>query len=174
MWPTPGGCGVQVQAEVSSFLKMLGEVYKVFGLEFSLALSTRPEGYLGELELWDKAEKALEDSLNDCGACCFRLTIEAVPVLVPPTACMLHRRVARNAPPAASGLLEPVTLHARALGSEVCVGWVCVHAALRAVRAVEHAEAGLNRDTRSRQSPTLTRPTAPRRGVPLAALLLRP
>lgn len=59
---------VQVRAEVSSFLKMLGEVYAVFGLEYSLALSTRPEGYLGELELWDKAEKALEESLNDSGA----------------------------------------------------------------------------------------------------------
>eukprot|EP00892_Ulva_mutabilis_P000666 jgi/Ulvmu1/105/UM001_0109.1 len=56
-----------VKGEVSSFLKMLGEVYEVFGLEYSLALSTRPEGYLGELELWDKAEKALEESLNECG-----------------------------------------------------------------------------------------------------------
>ena len=34
----------------------MGEVYGTFGLEFSMALSTRPEGYLGELELWNKAE----------------------------------------------------------------------------------------------------------------------
>lgn len=68
MYLTPRRPAVQVKAEVSSFLKMLGEVYKVFGLEYSLALSTRPEGYLGEIELWEKAEKALEESLNDCGS----------------------------------------------------------------------------------------------------------
>jgi hypothetical protein len=45
---------VQVMAEVQTFLKMLHEVYTVFGLDYSMALSTRPEGYLGELELWNK------------------------------------------------------------------------------------------------------------------------
>lgn len=34
----------QVAAEVQGFLRMLGEVYETFGLEYSLALSTRPEG----------------------------------------------------------------------------------------------------------------------------------
>ena len=33
-------------AEVQNFLKMLDEVYGVFGLEYTMALSTRPEGYL--------------------------------------------------------------------------------------------------------------------------------
>ena len=40
----------QVGAEIAAFLKMLGEVYAVFGLDYKMALSTRPEGYLGELE----------------------------------------------------------------------------------------------------------------------------
>ena len=62
------GEGVQVEDEVTAFLKMLDEVYAVFGLQYSLALSTRPEGYLGELALWDQAEKALEDALNKTGA----------------------------------------------------------------------------------------------------------
>lgn len=53
--------------EVQSFLKLLGEVYGIFGLDYTMALSTRPEGYLGELELWNKAEKALEDALNTTG-----------------------------------------------------------------------------------------------------------
>jgi hypothetical protein len=57
-----------VKGEISSFLKMLGEVYQVFGLDYSLALSTRPEGYLGEIELWNQAEAALKESLNDSGA----------------------------------------------------------------------------------------------------------
>eukprot|EP00879_Flechtneria_rotunda_P033620 GHRR01037254.1.p1 GENE.GHRR01037254.1~~GHRR01037254.1.p1 ORF type:complete len:384 (+),score=98.90 GHRR01037254.1:378-1529(+) len=37
----------QVMAEVTSFLKMLNEVYDIFGLDYTMALSTRPEGYLG-------------------------------------------------------------------------------------------------------------------------------
>ena len=36
----------QVQAEVQGFLKMLDEVYGTFGLDYSIALSTRPESYL--------------------------------------------------------------------------------------------------------------------------------
>jgi threonyl-tRNA synthetase len=58
----------QVKDEISSFLKMLGEVYAVFGLDYTLALSTRPEGYIGQVELWNQAEKALEESLNESGA----------------------------------------------------------------------------------------------------------
>jgi threonyl-tRNA synthetase len=53
--------------EVSSVLRMLDEAYKVFGLTYKMALSTRPEGYLGELELWNKAEAALTDALNATG-----------------------------------------------------------------------------------------------------------
>lgn len=53
--------------EVSNCLRMMDEVYGVFGLEYKMALSTRPEGYLGELELWDKAEASLETALNATG-----------------------------------------------------------------------------------------------------------
>jgi threonyl-tRNA synthetase len=35
----------------------LQSVYGMFGFEFSLKLSTRPEKYLGEIETWTKAEK---------------------------------------------------------------------------------------------------------------------
>ncbi len=57
----------QVMAEVTSFLKLLSEVYATFGLEYTMALSTRPEGYLGELDLWNKAEAALTEALNSTG-----------------------------------------------------------------------------------------------------------
>ena len=67
---TPTVWRAQVEAEVTQFLRMLGEVYDVFGLQYSLALSTRPEGYLGELPQWEQAEKALEDALNKTGALC--------------------------------------------------------------------------------------------------------
>ena len=32
-----------------------------------MALSTGPEGFLGEASLWDQAEAALEDASNDAG-----------------------------------------------------------------------------------------------------------
>ena len=31
-------------------------VYGIFGFQFKLELSTRPTNYLGEIEVWDKAE----------------------------------------------------------------------------------------------------------------------
>ncbi|PSC73319.1 threonine-tRNA mitochondrial [Micractinium conductrix] len=57
----------QVKAEILAYLKMMGEVYDIFGLSYKMALSTRPEGYLGELEVWNLAEKALEEALNETG-----------------------------------------------------------------------------------------------------------
>lgn len=57
----------QVKAEILAYLKMMGEVYDVFGLDYKMALSTRPEGYLGELEVWNTAEQALEEALNATG-----------------------------------------------------------------------------------------------------------
>lgn len=40
-----------------SALDFLRHVYTVFGFTFNLRLSTRPVKYLGELEMWDYAEK---------------------------------------------------------------------------------------------------------------------
>ena len=51
--------------EVSAFIDLLFEVYRDFGFdEVLIKLSTRPEQRVGSDELWDKAEKALEDALN--------------------------------------------------------------------------------------------------------------
>jgi threonyl-tRNA synthetase len=44
---------LQVMSEVQCFLRLLGEVYTVFGLEYSMALSTRPESYLVSSGGWD-------------------------------------------------------------------------------------------------------------------------
>ncbi|VVC93083.1 unnamed protein product [Leptidea sinapis] len=48
-------------------LNFLEHIYSTFGFTFQLKLSTRPEKYLGDLESWNHAEKALEDSLNKFG-----------------------------------------------------------------------------------------------------------
>ncbi len=55
----------QILDEVSSFIDLLFEVYRDFGFDdVIIKLSTRPEQRVGADELWDKAEKALEDALN--------------------------------------------------------------------------------------------------------------
>jgi threonyl-tRNA synthetase len=35
----------------------MSHVYGVFGFEFHLKLSTRPENFIGEVAVWDSAEK---------------------------------------------------------------------------------------------------------------------
>jgi len=48
-------------------LDFVDYVYQVFGFKYELHLSTKPEAYLGDDDLWEKAEKQLEDSLNRFG-----------------------------------------------------------------------------------------------------------
>mmetsp|Transcript_16660 Transcript_16660/g.40841 ORF Transcript_16660/g.40841 Transcript_16660/m.40841 type:complete len:725 (+) Transcript_16660:212-2386(+) len=57
----------QMEGELVNFIKFMDEVYEVFGLTYEMALSTRPEGYLGELEVWDQAESALKSALEKSG-----------------------------------------------------------------------------------------------------------
>ncbi|HHH39320.1 MAG TPA: threonine--tRNA ligase [Sedimenticola sp.] len=55
----------QILSEVSDFIDLLFEIYRDFGFEEVLVkLSTRPEQRVGADELWDKAEKSLEDALD--------------------------------------------------------------------------------------------------------------
>lgn len=53
-----------MKEEVGKCLRMLGEVYEVFGLGYTAELSTRPESRMGDDAQWDKAESALTDALN--------------------------------------------------------------------------------------------------------------
>ena len=56
----------QIRQEASDFIKLTLDVYKDFGFDaVEMKLSTRPEGRIGEESLWDEAEAALEDALND-------------------------------------------------------------------------------------------------------------
>ncbi|CAL8250060.1 unnamed protein product [Boreogadus saida] len=57
----------QIEEEIMGCLDFLRTVYQVFGFTFKLKLSTRPEKFLGEPEVWDKAEKQLENSLVEFG-----------------------------------------------------------------------------------------------------------
>uniref|UniRef100_A0A8D2L0V3 threonine--tRNA ligase n=1 Tax=Varanus komodoensis TaxID=61221 RepID=A0A8D2L0V3_VARKO len=57
----------QIEEEMKGCLNFLQAVYAVFGFTFQLHLSTRPENFLGEKELWDHAEKQLQNSLDSFG-----------------------------------------------------------------------------------------------------------
>jgi len=57
-----------LQHEVAELIKLTFDVYKDFGFtEIELALSTRPEKRVGEDELWDEAELALEQAFKNQG-----------------------------------------------------------------------------------------------------------
>jgi threonyl-tRNA synthetase len=55
----------QIKSEIKGALEFMQHVYGIFGFEFSLELSTRPEKYLGDIAVWNDAEKQLEEVLND-------------------------------------------------------------------------------------------------------------
>merc|ERR1711962_928371 len=57
----------QIKSEMSGCLDFLKHVYSVFGFTYQLRLSTRPEKFLGEIEVWDKAEADLSASLDGAG-----------------------------------------------------------------------------------------------------------
>lgn len=57
-----------IQNEVASFMQLLFGVYKDFGFDdIILRLSTRPAKRVGSEEMWDKAEEALRQALNNSG-----------------------------------------------------------------------------------------------------------
>ncbi len=58
----------QIEKEIMGVLRLLDQTYSTLGLTYKVKLSTRPEEYMGELELWNKAEATLEKTLNDIGA----------------------------------------------------------------------------------------------------------
>uniref|UniRef100_A0A8W8HNV3 threonine--tRNA ligase n=1 Tax=Magallana gigas TaxID=29159 RepID=A0A8W8HNV3_MAGGI len=57
----------QIKEEIAGCLDFLKAVYDVFGFTFKLYLSTRPEKYMGEIEIWNTAEKQLSESLDAFG-----------------------------------------------------------------------------------------------------------
>ncbi|XP_061451034.1 threonine--tRNA ligase 2, cytoplasmic isoform X2 [Rhineura floridana] len=57
----------QIEKEMKGCLNFLQSVYAVFGFTFQLHLSTRPDNFLGEKEIWDQAERQLQNSLDDFG-----------------------------------------------------------------------------------------------------------
>ena len=58
----------QLDGELEQFVAMTKEVYKVFGFDrIEVTLQTRPEKFIGRVELWDAAEAALRRCLERAG-----------------------------------------------------------------------------------------------------------
>lgn len=61
----------QIESEVVRLINFIDRVYSVFGLSYAIELSTRPaEKYIGSIEVWDKAEEALEKACHAAGKEC--------------------------------------------------------------------------------------------------------
>jgi len=50
----------QVGEEVSRIISVYDYMYSVFGLNYTIELSTRPDDFIGTIEVWDAAEEALK------------------------------------------------------------------------------------------------------------------
>jgi threonyl-tRNA synthetase len=57
----------QIKEEMRGAMDFLKHVYDTFGFTYKLKLATRPEKFLGDIEVWNTAEKGLEESLNELG-----------------------------------------------------------------------------------------------------------
>ncbi len=54
----------QLESEISAIMELIDRFYNLFGFKYHVELSTRPEKRIGSDEIWDKAEKKLEDVLK--------------------------------------------------------------------------------------------------------------
>lgn len=57
----------QITDEVVRIVKLFDEVYSVFGLPYTIELSTMPDDHIGTVEDWDIATNALADALTSIG-----------------------------------------------------------------------------------------------------------
>lgn len=64
----------QIGSEIKNILELTKELYSVFGLDYVLTLSTRPDDYMGEIETWNRAESDLKAVMNEiCGENNYRI-----------------------------------------------------------------------------------------------------
>lgn len=54
----------QITQEVTNVIKMINEVYNIFGFKYHVELSTRPEDSMGTDEQWNKATEGLRNALE--------------------------------------------------------------------------------------------------------------
>ena len=54
----------QIEDEIDDIMDIAGKIYSTFGLTYVAELSTRPDDYMGDIELWNQAEASLKAILD--------------------------------------------------------------------------------------------------------------
>ncbi len=54
----------QIEDEIRDIISIASELYGTFGLEYVAELSTRPDDFMGDIEVWNQAEAALKTMLD--------------------------------------------------------------------------------------------------------------
>ena len=54
----------QIASEISDIMDIASEIYGTFGLSYRAELSTSPDDYMGDINVWNKAEKELKEILD--------------------------------------------------------------------------------------------------------------
>ncbi|MCF6097040.1 threonine--tRNA ligase [Thermovorax subterraneus] len=57
----------QIEEEILDVIELADYIYKIFGFDYHVELSTRPENSMGPDELWEKATSALQNALEKKG-----------------------------------------------------------------------------------------------------------
>ena len=57
----------QIKDEIKGVVRLINEVYTLFGFKYHVELSTRPENSMGSDEDWEVATESLRNALNDLG-----------------------------------------------------------------------------------------------------------
>ena len=58
----------QLVDEIKLLLQFYEEMYSIFGLDYYIVLSTRPEeGYIGDINIWNKSEQILKEACEKSG-----------------------------------------------------------------------------------------------------------
>ena len=55
----------QIESEIAGIMNLVDKVYSIFGFEYTVELSTRPDDSMGSDEQWEMAEGALKKVLKD-------------------------------------------------------------------------------------------------------------
>lgn len=55
----------QFVSEINNIIEFIDDTLTMFGMTYEVELSTRPEGFAGTLEIWDKAEAGLKEALEN-------------------------------------------------------------------------------------------------------------
>ncbi|MBP3216817.1 MAG: threonine--tRNA ligase, partial [Lachnospiraceae bacterium] len=55
----------QIEQEIADIIAIADEIYSTFGVTYRAEFSTRPDDFMGDIEVWNRAEAALKKILDD-------------------------------------------------------------------------------------------------------------